>query len=195
MINKQIENNNLLLNLLFKSKNMYGGSSKNINKDLKPFIFGIRHDYSIIDVRKVSLILKRAFKLLGSISKENSIKNGKIIIIGNNEDISFLVNKKYIKDNKNILFFEKPWVNGLITNKIDTTMNNLLEKKEIKLIIILKSSLQENFLKKELSIYQVPTISLINTNQHMKSIEYPIISNTANIKSIYTLMYLLRKFF
>jgi len=45
MINKKKnkENNNILLNLLFKSKNIYGESLKDTNKDILPFIYGIRH--------------------------------------------------------------------------------------------------------------------------------------------------------
>jgi ribosomal protein S2 len=193
---KKKNNNNILLNLLFKSKNIYGESLKNSNKDIMPFIYGKRHNYAIINLKNVSFYLKRIFKLLEYIL----IKKEKILLIGNSEDIQFLVNKKFIKNNKNIIFFNEEWVNGLITNKItDTSINKeinyLIKEEEIKLIIIIKSSINENFLKKELSILNVPIISFINTNQNFKNIDYPIISNSRNIKSIYTLMYLLRKIF
>ncbi len=198
MVNKEKkkDNKNVLLNLLFKSKNIYGESLKNTNKNILPFIYGVRHNYTIINLKDVSFFLKRVFKLIQIILK----KKEKILIIGNSNDISFLINKKYIKKNKNILFFNQEWVNGLITNKIinndlNKKINILFKKEEIKLILIIKSSINDNFLNKELSILKIPTISIVNTNQDIKDINYPIISNTKNIKSLYTLMYLLRKLF
>jgi ribosomal protein S2 len=193
---KKKNNNNILLNLLFKSKNIYGESLKNTNKDIIPFIYGIRHNYTIIDLKNVSFYLKRILKLL----EYTLSKKKKILIIGNSEDIQFLVNKKFIKNNKNIIFYNNEWINGLITNKISNNIinkkiNYLLDNNEIKLIVILKSSINEKFLNKELSVLNVPIISFINTHQNLKNINYPIVSNTKNIKSLYTLMYLLRKIF
>lgn len=198
MINKKKkkENNNILLNLLFKSKNIYGESLKDTNKEILPFIYGIRHNYTIINLKNISFFLKRIFKLI----KFTINKNEKILIIGNSDDIKFLINKKFIKNNQNIIFFNKDWVNGLVTNKIinnftNEKINSLLNKEEIKLVLIIKSSTNEKFLNKELSTLKIPTISFINTSQSLKDINYPIITNSKNIKSLYTLMYLLRKLF
>lgn len=196
MIKKKNNNNNILLNLLFKSKNIYGESLKDTNKDIMPFIYGVRHNYTIINLKNVSFYLKRVFKLL----EYTLNKKEKILVIGNADDIQFLVNKKFVKNNKNIIFFNEEWVNGLITNKITNNSTNkkinyLLNKNEIKLILIIKSSINENFLNKELSILNIPIISFINTSQSLKNINYPIVSNSKNIKSLYTLMYLLRKIF
>jgi ribosomal protein S2 len=196
MIKKKNNNNNILLNLLFKSKNLYGESVKDTTKDIMPFIYGVRHNYAVINLKNVSFYLKRIFKLL-----EYTLKKKKnILIIGNSEDVQFLTNKKFIKNNKNIFFFNKNWINGLITNKIrnkifNNQLNFLLNKNEIQLIIIIKSSINEKFLNKELSILNIPIISFINTNQSLENINYPIVSNSKNIKSLYTLMYLLRKIF
>lgn len=196
MIKKKNNNNNILLNLLFKSKNIYGESLKETNKDIMPFIYGIRHNYTIINLKNISFYLKRVFKLLEYILN----KKEKILVIGNADDIQFLVNKKFVKNKENILFFNEEWVNGLITNKITNNstnekINNLINKNEIKLILIIKSSINENFLNKELSTLNIPIISFINTSQNLKNINYPIVSNSKNIKSLYTLMYLLRKIF
>lgn len=198
MINKKKnkENNNILLNLLFKSKNIYGESLKDTNKEILPFIYGIRHNYTIINLKNISFFLKRIFKLI----KFTINQNEKILIIGNSDDIKFLINKKFIKNNQNIIFFNKDWVNGLVTNKIinnsiNEKINLLLNKDEIKLILIIKSSINEKFLNKELSTLKIPTISFINTSQSLKDINYPVITNSKNIKSLYTLMYLLRKLF
>lgn len=196
MIKKKNNDNNILLNLLFKSKNIYGESLKNTNKEVMPFIYGVRHNYTIINIKNVSFYLKRIFKVLKCILT----KKEKILIIGNADDIQFLLNKKFFKKNENILFFNEEWVNGFITNKINKNsisenINFLLNKDEIKLILIIKSSIDEKFLNQELSILNIPIISFIDTSKNLKEISYPIVSNTKNIKSIYTLMYLFRKIF
>lgn len=190
MIKKNIKkkNNNNLLNILFKSKNLYGESLKDTNKEILPYIYGIRHKYSIINLKSVSLVLKRIFKLIQFTIR----KKKKILIIGNSNDINFLINKQFIKNNHNILFFNKEWVNGLITNK---TIQFYLNKKKIELILIIKSSIDDIYLNQELSTLQVPIISFLNTDQSLKNINYPVVSNSKNIKSIFTLMFLLRKTF
>ena len=195
MIKKQKCNNNLL-NLLFKSKNMYGESLKSTRKEILPYIYGSRYNKTIINLKEVSLVLKRVFKLIRSLTK----KGGKILIIGNSNEIKFLFTQAFLKKNPNIIVFKKEWVNGLVTNKIMNTtfnkiINYLIKKDEIKLIIIIKSALQDTFLNKEISTLKIPIISLINTNQTLKNINYPIVTNSKNIKSLYILMFLLRKMF
>lgn len=187
-IQQKTKNNNNLLNILFKSKNIYGESLKDTNKEILPYIYGVRHKYTIIDLKNISFILKRIFKLIQLTIQ----KNKKILIIGNSDDINFLINKQFIKNNKNIIFFNKDWINGYITNK---TINFFLNKKKIRLIFIIKSSVNMDSLTKELSTLQIPIISFINTSQTFKNINYPILANTKNIQSIFTLMFLLRKIF
>ena len=70
MIQKKKKKNNNFLNLLFKSKNMYGESLISTNKEILPFIYGRRHDHNIIDLKKVSFFLKRTFKLIKNITKK-----------------------------------------------------------------------------------------------------------------------------
>ena len=193
---KKKKNNNILLNLLFKSQNMYGESLIYTNKEILPFIYGSRHDRTIINLKDVSLNLKRIFKLIKYITQ----KKEKILIIGNSDEIKFLFTTAFIKKNTNIIFFNKEWINGLITNRImDTTFNKvinyLIKENEIKLILIIKSSIKEDFLNQEIYTLKIPIISLINTSQTLKNINYPIVTNSKNIQSIYTLMYLLRKIF
>ena len=185
---KQKKNDNNLLNILFKSKHFYGDLLKNTNQDILPYIYGVRNKYTIINLKNTATHLKRVFKLI----KFTLYQNKKILIIGNSNDIHFLINKNFIKNNKNIFYLNKEYENGFITNK-QTNFNFL--KKEIKLILIIKSSIYDDYLTKELSLLQIPVISFVNTNQTIKNINYPIISNNKNIQSIFTLMFLLRKLF
>jgi ribosomal protein S2 len=194
MINKQLNKkknqSNLLLNSLFKSKNFYGEILNKTDKNIIPFIYGIRSNYAIINLKYTSFFLKRVFKLIEYTLK----KKKKILIIGNSEDIKFLMNKNFTKNNSNIIFYNEEWINGLITNK----MIHQIQKqpiKDIQLILIIKSSIDQKYLVQELSTLRIPIISLMNTDQDRKNIEYPIVMNTKNIQSIYTIMYWLRKLF
>lgn len=196
MIKKNKNKNNILLNLLFKSKNMYGESLNYTNKEIIPFIYGSRYNKTIINLKDVALVLKRIFKLIKYINK----KNEKILIIGNSNEIKFLFTTAFIKKNNNIIFFNKEWINGLITNKIMNTtfnkiINYLIKENELKLILVIKSSIKDTFLNQEISTLKIPIISFINTNQTIKNINYPIVTNSKNIQSIYILMFLLRKIF
>lgn len=116
---KESKTNNLL-NLLFKSKIMYGESLISINKDLVPFLYGSRFNRGIIHLKNVSFFIKRSLRLIQLVIK----KRGKILIIGNNPEIQFLLNTPFRKKNLNILFFTKEWINGFITNKIRNSTFN-----------------------------------------------------------------------
>ena len=180
--------NNILFNLLFKSKNLYGESLHETKKDILPYIYGIRQKYTIIDLKKVIIILKRTFKLI----QYTLLKRKKILVIGNSNDINFLINKNFIKNNKNIIFFNEDWVHGSITNK---KIEFFIKKKQIELIFVIKTSINSHYIYNELLSLNKPIISFLGTNQSINNIDYPIITNTKNIQSIYTLMYLFRKIF
>ena len=90
---KKNNNNNILLNLLFKSKNMYGESLMYTNNEILPFIYGSRYNQTIINLKNISFILKRIFKLIKYITK----KNEKILVIGNSDEIKFLFTKAFKK--------------------------------------------------------------------------------------------------
>ena len=95
-----------------------------------------------------------------------------------------------LKKKKNIILYEYSWINGLLTNK---TISNYLNKNHIKLIILLKSETQENFLLTEFHNIKVPVITLNNTNINLNYTNYPIFCNTKNLKSLFFLIYLIRK--
>jgi ribosomal protein S2 len=194
MINKQLKKKenqqNILLNSLFKSKNFYGEILNKTNKNIVPFIYGIRHNYAIINLKYTSFFLKRIFKLIQYTIK----KKKKILIIGNSDDIKFLINKNFTKNNSNIIFYNKEWINGLITNKLINNIQNQ-SLKDIRLVIIVKSSINQKYLIQELSTLRIPIISFINTDCEIKNIQYPVLMNTHNIQSLYTVMYWLRKLF
>ena len=64
MIKKKKKINNHFLNILFKSKTFYGGTFKSINKNILPFIYGIRNNQIIINLQYINIFIKRIFKLI-----------------------------------------------------------------------------------------------------------------------------------
>jgi ribosomal protein S2 len=173
MINKALKlkqnQKEFLLNSLIKSKNFYGESTNKIKKNNLPFIYGVRHNFFIINLKHTISFLKKSLNLIQITLR----KKKNILVIGDAFDINFLLNQQFIKKNKNIFFFFK--------------------KKKIDLIVFLKSETKEKYLLTEIKHTQIPVIALSNTNTDTTSINYPIISNNKNLKSIFFLMYLIRK--
>ena len=174
---------NKLLNILFKSKSFYGGTFKSINKNIYPYIYGIRNNQIIINLQYINIFIKRIFKLI----KLNLKKKKKILIISNSTDSNFLIKPKNFNNNSSIIFFNQKWTNGNITNK---KINFFIKKHKINLIIIYKNS--TTFLNKELFSLKIPIISLININHNIDKINYPIVTNIKNIKSLYSFIYIFK---
>nr|YP_008475405.1 ribosomal protein S2 [Thraustotheca clavata]AGS55520.1 ribosomal protein S2 [Thraustotheca clavata] len=196
MINKKIKIKKIqkeyLLNSLFKSKNFYGESLKKTKKKNLPFIYGFRHNYSIINLKSTIFVLQKSILLI-----KNCLKKKKnILIIGDSFDIKFLLSESkkinFLNNNKNIFLKNDTWVNGLITNE---NVSNFLKFNKINLVILLKSKTKENYLLKELNYKNIPVITLNNTNSNIDYINYPIFSNTKNLKSLFFLIYIIRKTF
>lgn len=182
---KKISTNGLV-NVLFKSKSFYGGFINKIDKNILPFIYGKRNDILIINLKYTNIFIKKIFNLI----KFTFLKKKKILIISNSNDSDFLIDDIYIKNNEFIIYFNKKWINGNITNKnIDSVMKN----NEINLIFIYKIS--NIYFNKELFSLKTPIISLIDPSQNLNNINYPLIVNLTNIKSLYSLLYIFRKIF
>jgi ribosomal protein S2 len=179
--------NNKLLNLLFKSKNIIGSLSKKTKYDIKTFIYGNRFQHNIIDIYLVSLYIKRTLKLVNCYIKNRE----KILILANSEDIQFLINENFIKKNENIFLCKKEWFHGLLTNR-QSIFKNILYK-DVKLIFLIKNSIKDSFLEKEVSSLQIPIISLLNTDQKKGLISYPLLCNTQHIISLYVMLSIFRK--
>lgn len=184
-----------LFNLLIKSNIIYGETIKKTKPETLPFIYGTRHNHTIIDINYTILSIIKLFKLL----KELKPLKKKILMIGNSKDIKFMLNNNFTKDNSSIIFLKKSWKHGLITNQSvknknrDKILEESLKKDEISLVIILKSSLYEPILLNELKNIKAPIIAITNTNSKLKNIQYPILSSSNNIKTLYALLYIFRK--
>ena len=190
MINKIIKFKNIqktkILNGLFKSKNFYGEFLTKTKKKNFYFIYGYRYNFSIINLVQTNILIQKSLFLINFFLK----KKKNILIIGDHFEIQFLLERDEIKKNKNIILYDNFWINGLLTNK---TISNYLKRNNIKLIILLKSETNENELLTEFHNVNIPVITLNNTNIDLNYINYPIFCNTKNLKSLFFLIYLIKK--
>lgn len=190
MINKQInlkkKKKKTFINGLFKSKNFYGEFLTETKKKNFYYIYGFRYNFSIINLIQTNLLIQKSLFLIKKFI--NNKKN--ILIIGDHSEIQFLLENDELKNKKNIILYDHSWINGLLTNK---TICNYLNKNNIKLIILLKSQTQENYLLTEFYNIKIPVITLNNTNINLNFTNYPIFCNTKNLKSLFFLIYLIRK--
>nr|YP_010886813.1 ribosomal protein S2 [Paralagenidium karlingii]WJH17937.1 ribosomal protein S2 [Paralagenidium karlingii] len=182
---KQIDNTTIL-HSLFKAKNFYGAPIEFFNKELSIFLYGKRHDYFIINLKYTVFFLKRILKLVQKTIK----KKKKILVIANADDMFFLTNRFIKKFYPNLIIFNEEWVSGMFTNKRFPLGIN---KKQIQFVLIFKASIEQKYLIKELSSFKVPIISFINTDEKLKNIKYPVLTNKENIKSLFFLIYLFKK--
>jgi ribosomal protein S2 len=190
MINKQInfkkKKKKFFIDGLFKSKNFYGEFLTKTKKKNFYYIYGFRYNFSIINLIQTNLLIQKSLFLI-----KKFIKNKKnILIIGDHSEIQFLLENDKLKKKKNIILYDYFWINGLLTNK---TIYNYLNKNNIKLIILLKSETKENYLLTEFYNIKIPVITLNNTNINLNYTNYPIFCNTKNLKSLFFLIYLIRK--
>jgi ribosomal protein S2 len=188
-----------LFNMLLKSKMIFGETLKKTKPETLPFIYGIRHNYTIININHLIKIFVRIYKLLIQLKKDNKKLDKKILIIGNSIDMKFMINKHFIKNKSSILFLKKSWKHGLITNcsvknkHRNKELEQKLKDEKIQLVIVLKSALYEPVLLNELKNIKVPIIAITTTKSNLKNIQYPIISSSNNIKALYALLYAVRK--
>ena len=172
-----------LLNSLFQSKSFYGEKKQKTKSEIIPFIYGIRHKYSIINLKYTVKSIQKALIFLQKII--NKKKN--ILIIGDDSYISFFLNSTF--SSKNVFFFKGDWTYGYLTNPDISILKN----KKIDLIIYIQPFTNPIYLLKEVSSLKIPIIGIMNTDISYQKIDYPIILNNQNIKSLYFILYLIRK--
>lgn len=189
MIKKKTTNNfNFNAKILTNSKNIYGSLTKNTNFKLRPYIYGLRSKFVILNYKLLKNSLLKNFKLISYFLKNK--KN--ILIIGNADEISFFMNDPLIHDFENIFFYKESWINGILTNQ---DPQKLIKNNNIQLIIFLKDENKEIYdIINEIHKLEIPFISFLNSDfKDVQKMLYPIITNFSYLESIYFILYLLKK--
>lgn len=183
-INLKNLKNSQLLNNLFLSKAHYGFSVTDTNSKIFPYLQGKKYNQSIINLGLTVQSIKRTLFFIQYLLTAKDLKRQKILILCNNIYLKHL--SKYFEFDSMSNFIEVVPSNhkkGLLTRGL--TKYNL---------IILFSITNNAHLLNEAQTASIPLVALTDTNQNPGKINYPIVTNTTNIKTIFLFFYILRSF-
>lgn len=154
--------------LLISKKGYLGHKANTINFNLYNYISCIINNIAIIDIEKSIILLKRSLSFLSDISN-------------NQTNFLFISKIAYSTLVSNIKYITYKYSPGIFTNN-----NNISD------IIIITNEEKKMSITKESSLVNIPTISILDTNNSIDNIEYPIISNndSNDILNMYNLLFI-----
>ena len=185
--NKYLSDNNKLFQSLLNSNSHLGSNLKSSNPKSFDYVYGKRNNQLILDLDFTIQSLKRSFLLINKLLK----KKRKILIICNDLKTQYL--KRELSDTlikKQIKFITQKWSGGFITNPL--LLDNQL--KNISLVISFNDT-EDNLVIKEVTRKKIPLVSVSNVNIDPNLINYPILINHNNVKSVFFLTFLFKKYF
>lgn len=173
--------NNLLIENLLKSYNQIGFSMKVTHSNSLNYIYNKRFKQTIINLNKTLVSLQNVFQFLQFFyKKKGGQKLKSIFFIFETDNLDLFINNINEENETIPIKYNK----GFFSNN-----NN----KNINLIILLTSKKNESIIN-EARKQNIPIISLIDTNENPDIITFPILTNKQNIKSIFFIFYLFKKF-
>ena len=182
----------MMFKKLIIAKNYKGPIKNEIVPQNKFYLYGLRNDWGIINLEYTFQNLKRSLKLTNEILKkiENKSKSKnkdklqlKILVFIN--DLSLKPLKFIFKTNQHVQVITKKWTPGTLTK-------NYSDRKKFPLIIVF-SKTNSISISKECQRLKIPVIFFSNLDVDFTNIDYPIPTNTKNIKSLYFLISLFKK--
>ncbi|CAG8502000.1 4815_t:CDS:2, partial [Dentiscutata heterogama] len=163
------------------------GHSKSLwNPNTSPFIFGIRHGISIINLEHTLIYLRRACK----VTREISYRGG-IILFVNTRGGGFA--RATINAAKRCKQFQLTtrWLPGTITNS-QQILGHLMPKEPEELLpkvfkpdlIILLNPLENAIVLEEAKHGNVPTIGIVDTDFDPRKVSWPIPANDDSVRGV-----------
>ena len=159
------------------------------------FLLGLRNSLHIININYTIYVLRRVLHIVYNVSKLSQ----KILIVNNNS-YNTLFNKKFFS-HKPFLYVNKKWKGGLLTNHKNIRkynfklFNNYLSLKNMYILpsfIFVSNYNETNSSIYESIILNIPTSSLIDTDNTLYGIHYGIPSNNQSIitKNFFNLLFI-----
>jgi len=184
--NKYLSNNKKQFKNLLNSNSHFGYNIKDSNPKSFNYVYGKRNNQLILDLDFTAHSLKRSFLMISKLLKRKK----KILIVCNDLKTQFL-KKELINSSieKQVEFITQRWSGGFITNPL--LLGNRL--KNISLVISFNDT-EDDLVIKEATKKKIPLISVSNVNIDPNLINYPILMNHNNIKSIFFLIFLFKKY-
>ncbi|CAG8693354.1 2045_t:CDS:2, partial [Cetraspora pellucida] len=169
------------------SAGLHIGHSKSLwNPKTSPFIFGIRHGISIINLDHTLIYLRRACK----VTREISYRGGIILFI-NTRGGGFA--RATINAAKRCKQFQLTtrWLPGTITNS-QQILGHLMPKEPDEILpkvfkpdlIILLNPLENTIVLEEAKHGNVPTIGIIDTDFDPQKVSWPIPANDDSVRGV-----------
>ncbi|KAF0402090.1 mitochondrial 37s ribosomal protein mrp4 [Gigaspora margarita] len=169
------------------SAGLHIGHSKSLwNPNTSPFIFGIRHGISIINLEHTLIYLRRACK----VTREISYRGGTILFI-NTRGGGFA--RATINAAKRCEQFQLTtrWLPGTITNS-QQILGHLMPKKPEEILpkvfkpdlIILLNPLENTIVLEEAKHGNVPTIGIVDTDFDPRKVSWPIPANDDSVRGV-----------
>lgn len=174
----------MIFKKLLIAKNYKGPLMGEIIPHNKFYLYGFRDNRGIINLEYTLQNLKRALKLTLKIM--NKIKyNPKLKILIFINDLPLKAMGSIFKKNTNTLIVTEKWIPGTLTK-------NYFNRKNIPLVLVF-SKTNNASIAKECQNLKIPSIFFSNLDFDFNSTNYPIPTNTKNIKSLYLLLSLFKK--
>lgn len=163
---------------LFEAKVHFGHKEGSLNAYMKPYIFGSRLGYLIIDLDQTAELLRQALNFTAHIASQGGI----ILFIAKNPQISYLV-ENTAKECKEYAH-TRHWKLGTFTN---TNYEFGAVTRLPDLCIFLNT--MESVVKQHIAVLHaakmlIPTIGIVDTNCDPKLITYPVPGNDDTPSSI-----------
>jgi small subunit ribosomal protein S2 len=213
-IKKNISKRSLITKHLVSVNSHIGNKFSFRNSDMDEYIYGLNSTNNTIFNPESSLfLLRRTLNFIKLLKKSDS----QILIVGTKPEFSKIV--KYVGERISQPYIDKYWQKGLLTNweylsssvrfyklflnklnlngkrkqKIYENFNGLRLMKTLPSAIILIDITKDLEVINEAKRLNIPIIAIVDSNQSIENIDYPIPGNTNSILSIYFFLSLIMK--
>ena len=175
----------MIFKKLLTAKNHKGPLTENILPQNKFYLYAVHNKRGIINLEYTLQNIKRSLKLISKfLTKIRYYPKTRILIFIN--DSSLKIMSSILKTNKRFKVIDKKWTPGTLTK-------NYYNREKFSLVISFSESNNTSLLT-ECRKLRIPTIFFSNLNFELNDTNYPIPTNTKNIKSLYFLISLLNKY-
>ena len=187
-----------LINSLLKKRLHLGQHKSKLNPTIIPYIYGIKNNFCIIDIKKTIRQLQNALKIIYYIGTKDY---SSFLIIGTTLGVQNMVKDVSNQYNFNYVNGDS-WISGLITNTKSLKRAAILEQNNEKKIskylnfvqpdILIILNPQDNLdAINEANIKSIPIIAFVDTHCSIKNIDYPIIMNNESLDGVFFVLRML----
>ncbi|CAL7941662.1 unnamed protein product [Xylocopa violacea] len=163
---------------LFEANVHFGHKEGSLNAYMKPYIFGSRLGYLIIDLDQTAELLRQALNFTAHIAA----KDGLILFIAKNPQISYLVENtaKACQEYAHTRF----WKPGTFTNT-NHEFGSMTRLPDLCIFLnTMESVVHQHIAVQHAAKMLIPTIGIVDTNCDPKLITYPVPGNDDTPSSI-----------